>query len=681
MTVQELLASRNLTSALVVDDAYDEVPLAEDLDDESWTTFIDDLGDDKDHVVAAFPAYEVTDGNDLRESDEFVSALWKLRGTMREDLWKTLFDSYEIGRVSDRAFLEKLEAQLKELGVTAIRSGRVVPPAGSACGIIFADLFLGAAQKDPDMARSLERLRELLDGRESNPPLVILMSRSPLLQDRKAKFRDDANLLGALFRVYAKQDLVEGSTLERTLGRLASNHADGVRVAAFVSAWKMGLEKAAEDFLKVIRRLDLSDYCQIREVLLDYEGQPLGSYLLDVFDRLLQHEIEGQKATIDCAQELNKIDLEKYPAPYISGSPDLQELVFRSIWQHPNRLSVKGNDAGIEVSFGDVLVRRARLHAGEAPTPNGGAAAEPDALIVLTPACDLVRPPADRRVLLLAGSLAALDHKTWSYKISGVKTPIMQLPNVPRMSISWDMKDVSMPKHDEISALISPEGKYSIVLRLRESHAIELQQKLLADMGRVGLITHMPFTFSVGVEFLTPDTEGNLKALAMPVTRREGGVCMSGRDKAGKDLTRLILTEAAVDEILTVIAKIDEAQVNERSRPALARLKASGSFQSELQRGLSAPGAGKQGNLVPVRVPAPKVEGQVEVADEIVGIIVRNASTLAKLTTANDLKNGAVVISLTDVEPHSILIGENFEAVKQADQPEEVQSSGDSAAK
>jgi hypothetical protein len=658
MTIEELLASRRLTSALIVDDAYDDVPLAEDLelDDEAWANFMDDLGDDREHVVTAFPAFEDTDANDLRHSNDFVAAMWGLRATIRPELWSMLFDSYERGRTSDRDFLTKLEAQLTALGIAIVRAGRRTPQEGRECGIIFADLFLGATQRDPDMARSLDRLRALLRDRESNPPLVILMSRSPLLQDKKAEFRDDAKLLGALFRVYAKKDLIEGATVERTLERLARHHEDAVRVAAFVAAWEEGLKTAAISFLKVIRRLDLSDYCQIREVLLDFEGQPLGSYLLDVFDCLLQHEIEGQQPTIDCAQELNKIDLKEYPAPYISGSPDLQELVYRSIWQHTRRLAVTGNDSGIAVSFGDVLVRRSRLHAGEAPAEADQINTDPDALIVLTPACDLVRAPTTRRVLLMGGSLETLDHRTWSYKHIGVSTPIMQLPNGLRKSIAWDLKNVRMLQHDEISSLITPEGNYSIVLRLRESHAIELQQRLLADMGRVGLITTMPFTFPVSVELFAPNTEGVLKPLALPITARDGGVCITGRDSSG-DLTRLILTEAAVDEILEAVAKLDQAELHQRSHGALGRLKASATFPLLLQRGLPAPGANRQGHLVLVKAPVEAKEGQEELPDEVVGLIARNRSSMEKLTT-NELKSGAIVISLTDLEVHPVLIGE-----------------------
>ena len=143
-----------------------------------------------------------------------------------------------------------------------------------------------------------------------------------------------------------------------------------------------------------MRRLDLSDYSRIQEVLLDVEGQPLGSYMLDIFDRVLQHEIEGDLPTISAARELNAIDPAKYPAPYIAGSSDLQNLVARSLWQNAERLKVAGNTAGMPVSFGDVLVRRSRL---ELAAPAAARWISRMSLSCLLLPCDLVRSPEKRR--------------------------------------------------------------------------------------------------------------------------------------------------------------------------------------------------------------------------------------------------------------------------------------------
>ncbi|MDA8232155.1 MAG: hypothetical protein M0006_12530 [Magnetospirillum sp.] len=656
MSVSDVLKRAGFVSALIIDDAFDDVPIAADLamDEEAWTIFVDDVRIEQELVVEAFPAYATMSANELRASDEFVKAMWDLKGKLNDELWMRLFGTYERDRTSDREFLQKLKDRLNAAGLEVKSAGRTVPEDAHECHIIFADLFLGAAQQDFDVEKSIRRLRELVAGRENSPPAVVLMSRSPRLQDKKERFRDDAKMVGALFRVYRKHDLLQGATVETTLERLATHHADAVRVAGFLAAWESGLAGAAKDFMKLIRRLDLSDYTKIREVLLDFEGQPLGSYMLDVFDRLLQHEIEGHGPTIAAAQELNRIDPVKYPTPYIAGSSDLQNLVARSLWQNAERLKVTGNTAGMPVSFGDVLVRKSRFDfAPPATAPED----EPDALVVLTPACDLVRQPGKRRVLLIGGTLKALDNKSWKYKSKGVSTPIAQFPNQPRMSIDWDLDDQRMLTRDELAHLIRAEGPYSVGLRLRESNALELQQRMLADMGRVGLVSKMPFTFPVEVLMFTTDADGKLMALELPITTGDGGVCITGRDAEGNDLTRLILTEASVDEILTVIPKIEEGQVHPRARETLKRLQASASFRSFLQRGLKAPAATAKGNLAPVKVPVEKKDGEEEPRDEVVGLIARNPGDLGTLSS-NDQKNGALVIVLNDLEPHPIMIGD-----------------------
>src|SRR5258708_18640099 len=243
MTIQELFANRGLKTALSVDDGYDAVPRAQDmtLDDDAWSNFFADLGDDRQQLIAVFPAFEQMTGPQLQQSDEFVSAAWRARERLRPELWDLLFSGYEQIAGSDRKFLARLEAALYAIDVTPIPSGRDIPVAGRDAKIIFADLFLGTAQESGNIDLAIARLRELLKGRESDPPIVILMSRSDLLDDQKAYFRDSARLLGAMFRLHRKAELLKGGTLERTLTRLALHRPDALRVARFVHSWEKGL--------------------------------------------------------------------------------------------------------------------------------------------------------------------------------------------------------------------------------------------------------------------------------------------------------------------------------------------------------------------------------------------------------------------------------------------------------
>lgn len=227
MSVSDILKSAGFVSALVIDDAFDDVPIAADLaiDEEAWTIFVDDVRTEQELVVEAFPAYATMNANELRASDEFVKTIWDLKGKLSDELWMRLFETYERENTSDREFLQKLKNRLSAAGLEVKSAGRTVPEDAHGCSIIFADLFLGAAQQDFDVDKSIRRLDELMARRENSPPAVVLMSRSPRLQDKKERFRDDAKMVGALFRVYRKQELLEGSTVETVLERLATHRS------------------------------------------------------------------------------------------------------------------------------------------------------------------------------------------------------------------------------------------------------------------------------------------------------------------------------------------------------------------------------------------------------------------------------------------------------------------------
>ena len=635
MTLQETLSAGGLTTALILDDAYDLTPRAEDLadDEDAWANFIDDIGSYRDSVVAAFPDFDSLSADELRSSDAFVTAIWGLRSELPPELWETLFNQYEMGVQSDREFLGRLEEELTRLGLTVTTTGRSVPREAKAAAIIFADLYLGAAQHDPAMTQSISTVRDLIAGREADPPLVILMSRSGLVQDKKGDFRDRAGLLGTMFRVYEKAELLKGSNLPRTLGRLAAHREDAVRVARFVLAWQQGLKAATDEFMTVVRRLDLPDFAQIRNLLLAFEGQPLGSYMLDVLDRVLQHAIEADAATIEAAEDLNAINPDSYPTPHIAGSPDLQDLVYRTIWQHPRRLAVRNVETGTAVSFGDVLVHKNAL-ANDKTT----AAAPAEVLVVLTGSCDLVRGGA-KRVMLMAGELAALTPAAWTYDDRrNLRTPIIILGDGRRMWISWNRLDVQNLLPEEMLKLIDKDGPYVLYHRFRESHAIELQQGLFAHMGRVGLIAPMPGTFPVTVECFTCDPAGTLQRLQTPMLQREGGVCFAGRD----DDHRLVVTEEAVDELEQAIATLSEATTLKSAERTLAWLQHS-SFAQDLLRALPVPQPTKKA-WQPIKSKVQEDDGTVK--ERIVGMIARNPEADAQAS-----QNAALVVVIRDVVP------------------------------
>jgi hypothetical protein len=209
------------------------------------------------------------------------------------------------------------------------------------------------------------------------------------------------------------------------------------------------------------------------------------------------------------------------------------------------------------------------------------------------------------------------------------------------MWIRWNVKDLRMLLPTEIDAILGEQGNYQIALRLRESHALELQQRVLSSMGRVGLVSPMPATFPVSVSAYYLDIEGKMQQLETPIIQREGGVCYTGRDADQEEKSRLVLTEPAIDELLRAIANIDESRVNVKASDTLKRLKASNSLARDLQRGLDAPASFKS-SLQEIRGTSAGSDGQPTAG--VLGLIARNPPEL----TAAQPKYKAFVLVLRD---------------------------------
>ena len=636
MTLPELLAARGIDRALVIDDGYDAAPTAADLagDQGAWANFIADIALHHDAVERAFPGYADVPTDDLVHDDGFVRALWNARGSLDESAWQDLFGQYERDEGSDLAFLDELERRLRDLGLAVLRAGRQTRIEDPAVPLVFVDLFLGGAQDGDAMADSVARVRELLAGREDDSPLVVLMSRSDRLDLNRDGFRSATGLLGAMFRVSPKRSLVTDDGLARLLTRLAHHREDGRRLARFLNAWDRGLDAARTRFMDRLRRLDLPDYAQIRDLLVAYEGQPLGSYLLDVFDRVLQYEIEADRGTIAAASAVAEVDLSRYLAPHIAGSPDLQSLVHRTIYQNPARLEVPSTVSGVPLAFGDILA-----------APAGEGASGRRVLAVMTSACDLVRPGC-RQVLMVAGSLRTLGPRDWSYGENGARTPVIIAAMQPggeesRHWIAWDLRDIEAWSPEQVRTRLTADGGYRRVIRLREGLAIELQQKMLAGIGRVGQVAHLPGTFPIDVELHRVGADGGWAAIDLPALTRDGGTCFTGRKQDAGPNVRLVLTEAACDEIAGHIATIRADDVPQNARDALARLQSGPYLATMLEEGLDITSV--RTRFERIRPPAQQ-GGQP--AEGSIALISRNPTGAPQ---AQDRRQAVVALVLRDI--------------------------------
>jgi hypothetical protein len=652
----DILAAANVTRALIVDDAIDEVPRADDLsiDGEMWTQFFDDLqAADEDALNDAFPGYTDLAAEDLQKSDGFVNCLWTNKDQIAPTLCHALFARYVADMQADIEHLKVLRSVLEKAGLTCNAVGRDFVAAVADADIVFMDLYLCSAQRQDDIKVSIDGLARAIAVRRTRPPLVILMSRSSRLEDKRSEFREGTKLFESTFRILVKADIPVDGVVQRTVGRLATHYKKSLMLSEFVCAWEDGLDAAKDRTTKLIRRLGLSDLAQIQHLLLSAEGEPVGSYLVDVFDKVLQHEIEANASIIDTALALNDLDTSKFPAPLVPGANDLLEFVEHSLFHHRARLKLPGA-IDSSVSFGDILRRKlhhpAAAPASIAPAPEASAEAEavkPTALpeiksdmvmAVLSPACDLQRNQL-KSVLLLAGELVVLKPEAWNAKSDGAKTPVFDLGDGIRRYIKWDVKHFLTLTHAELNNLLASEPPdFEKVGRLRDLHALEIQQKLLSSMGRVGLAAPMPATHAVRIQAFTVRADKTLQNLNI-ASLADGGVCFIGRTADGKNpQERLVLTERACEEICRAIDQVDPATVHERSRDILKSIQQSNVLYETLEQGFVVANRGNE-NFVEF-----KSSGAVTQ-----GLVARNKKpTDAVIVSSKDLQHAGLVLIASD---------------------------------
>lgn len=638
----DILAAANITTALIVDDAIDEIPRAVDLSDdgEQWTHFFDDLTKPEiEALTSVFPDYATTEAEDLQKSDSFVRCLWENKDKIAPQATRSLFERYQADMHADINHLNKLKGVLEVAGLNCKEAGRNFVADAVDADIIFMDLYLCSAQRPEDINVSIDGLAKAIEMRKAKPPLVVLMSRSHRLEEKRAEFRERTKLFESTFRILAKADIQIDGVVERTIGRLATHYQKSLKLSEFVCAWADGLDAAKDRTTRLIRKLGLSDLAQINHLLLSAEGEPMGSYLVDVFDKVLQHEIEANSRIISTALALNQLDTSMFPAPFIPGANDLLELVEHSLFHHQARLELPGA-IDSPVSFGDVL--RRKPHApppAENPTP----VLLPDitssmVMAVLSPACDLQRGQL-KRVLLLVGELVTLKTELWSAKSEGVRTPVFDMGDGIRRYIKWDVKHVHMLSHAELNNILHPDHpSFEKVARLRDLHALELQQKLLASMGRVGLAAPMPATHTVRIDAFTVKPDKTLQKLEI-ASLSDGAVCFIGRTADGeKPQEKLVLTERACEDICRAIDLVAPETVHDKSKDMLKTIQKSNVLLQTLEQGITV-GSANSEKFVEFK----SNDGAVQ------GLIARNRKQIETLTlSSKDLQSSGLVLIAYD---------------------------------
>ena len=203
----------------------------------------------------------------------------------------------------------------------------------------------------------------------------------------------------------------------------------------------------------------------------------------------------------------------------------------------------------------------------------------------------------------------------------------------------WDLKHVETLSPAKIVQLLADPNGLLTVARLRESHALELQQKLLSSLGRIGLVAPMPATFMMRVDVYLPDAERRLVRLPVPALA-DDGVCFVGRP-GDKDM-RLVLTEDQCEQIAEAIGDYDLAKVHPNAHPAVTYLRTGADLLVALERGIRLPSL-QNNNFASIPSPTgAKIGSNIR----SIGVIARNRDAdQVALSLGEVAKAGIVVVA------------------------------------
>jgi hypothetical protein len=295
------------------------------------------------------------------------------------------------------------------------------------------------------------------------------------------------------------------------------------------------------------------------------------------------------------------------------------------VFHHTERLKLSSDNDQSQIQFGDVL---------RCKDEKSGATSD-RVRLVLTPACDLVRGGAES-VLVLPGILTPLGAGDWSYGSTMTKTPIFTSADGSRFWIKWDLKGRKTVPFTALCELLHEGKDLEQLGRLREVYAIEIQQKLLADMGRIGQPANPPATFPVSITLYVVSQDATARALEVP--ELETSICFVGRDRNSKRVDHLVLSERACDALQSTIRDFSIDAVHTSAKASLTSMKTDLDFFDRFERGLIE---------VPLKDNALKPEKGSN--DHIYMHVVRNNGVNEGEPVKGNHRNGPFIMKICDV--------------------------------
>lgn len=527
--LRETLTANGVARIAIVDDAYDPLDLSslEAAGKREVRAAITDLVDRRDDEAAepgdaealeAIAAASGTGAEDVGASLDdaaMLQALWTAFIAAEPDaplaaLLRPLFGTAGVDRAAKLRPLRKLKAIIEE-GTEATITEFGSDTAGADVAdydMVFLDYYLsgavpavvgpGVKKKDREDARdkSVRFLKQLIESAE-RIPLVMLISSAATAHDLP-RFRADTAMLASKLSFLPKEIAVKDpARAQHKIMTLARFRGESDALWKLMEMWQKVVAEASSEVLLSLRELDVMDFSYIQEFRLADEKTPFAQYLIWLLGGKLTDEVEQMMRAKEADKLVKSVVLPQAIPGRVGPTAAITGLYSAAT---TSRLKVENDSFKPKTWSGYIYIDTASYNRiyGEKLAVRRRAKNLPQVLAVLTPACDLVpgRSSQDKlkTVTMIGGSLVSLEES------ANPSNHLIMLNNKPYI-VDWNTKwPVTMTV--EAMATENLGGRYQWVGRLREMYHADLQQKLMADVGRVGLPVAPPMSEPVGVRVL-----------------------------------------------------------------------------------------------------------------------------------------------------------------------------------
>lgn len=486
MNLAELFNQSNIRCVHIVDDAFDAKP-SFGLEPEEVQAIIEGMTDQQfDELCGFFERPEMDDAELLATLTdvESVAKLFDARDQFGAAV-ESLFNEFLTERAGKLAKITPLINRLEAEGVACLKFGSDYAVENTAePQLIFIDLMLKRGPVTVDDA--VKVCQKLLTQHSGIKPFIFLMSSltNATFMERREEFRKKAMVFSSQFEAVEKAIFSNAEELDALLCQCARFHPELVDLHRRVNSVEKSIKDAAVKVRDTLQNMDMADYFVLHQNTVAIEKVKLGTYISDLLLEYLVQEVESSEDLWSFAKLLDTWKLESLPRSRFGLTYAAGKIYSGNLLHSKVRLK---NEAERQISpehgyfyLGDIFLEKSAL------------LTKPEkALVIATPACDLVRPEnlRNRTILLCEGSVSVVNLATVPGGDGGIPTTIIPHPihHNKQLAIKWNKKKFRTWVAEDLEKFKDGSSEWKLVDRLRPLYAIQLQHAITADLSRIGV--------------------------------------------------------------------------------------------------------------------------------------------------------------------------------------------------